>query len=720
MDRPQRGKRTEKGVSPFSFSLSMHYQVIHHTPGRLRVRSGRCAFNHDQAYGIECRLLKQKGVYSVKATPCNGGVFILYEGTSPQAIFRTLDRLRPETLRSHEPEERAEARKLARSFFLRIAGKASSFLFCKVFLPPPLRMAKVFWNYSSYLRRGMAGLGSGRLNVAVLDAVSIGVSIGTKAYGTANSIMFLLSISDLLENYTRKKTRAALAASLSINIDRVWRVEEGGMRQVPMEQIRPGEKIRVDAGNVIPVDGTVLSGEAEVNQAAMTGESEAASKREGSVVFAGTTLETGSLVIRVDAAGDQSRINNIIALIDHSEELKARIQSRAEKLADSIVPYTLLTAGALFLFTRNISKALSVLMVDYSCAIKLATPISVISAMKEAAARKIMIKGGKFMELFAKTDTIVFDKTGTLTSACPQVTQIIPLSDCSREYILKTAACLEEHFPHSVARAVVRKALEEGLHHEEEHAEVEYIVAHGISSRLHGKKVLVGSYHFLFEDERIPLTEEQRQTIRNHARGKSNIFLAIGRRAIGMIGVSDPPRPEAAETIARLKRQGISSIIMLTGDSESAARAISRQLGITEYRSQVLPEDKARFIQQLKKSGKTVCMVGDGINDSPALSCADVSVSMKDSSDIAREVADISLLSSSLAELVVLRELSCAVLEKIERNYRFIIGFNSSLILLGMFGLITPDLSAFLHNASTVYVSARSTRRCLPPVRVPK
>ena len=697
----------------------MHYQVIHHTPGRLRVRCGRGMFNHDQACGIECRLLKLKGVSSVKATPCNGGVFILYEGANPQTIFRALDRLRPETLRSHEPEERAEARKLGQSFSLKIAGKVSSFLLCKLFLPPPLRMAKAFWNYGSYFRRGMAGLGSGRLNVAVLDAVSIGVSIGTRAYGTANSIMFLLSISDLLENYTRKKTRAALAASLSINVDQVWRVEKDGMCQVPMEQIRPGDRIRVDAGNVIPVDG-VLSGEAEVNQAAMTGESEAAAKQEGSVVFAGTTLETGSLVIRVDAMGDQSRINNIIALIDHSEELKARIQSRAEKLADSIVPLTLLTAGALFLFTRNISKALSVLMVDYSCAIKLATPISVISAMKEASARKIMIKGGKFMELFARADTIVFDKTGTLTSACPQVTQIVPLSDCSREYILKTAACLEEHFPHSVARAVVRKALEEGLHHEEEHAEVEYIVAHGISSRLHGKKVLVGSYHFLFEDEGIPLTEEQRQTIRSHARGKSNIFLAIGRRAIGMIGVSDPPRPEARETIARLKRQGISSIIMLTGDSESAARAISRQLGITEYRSQVLPEDKARFIQQLKQSGRTVCMVGDGINDSPALSCADVSVSMKDSSDIAREVADISLLSSSLSELAVLRELSCAVLEKIERNYRFIVGFNTSLILLGMFGLITPALSAFLHNASTVYVSARSTRRCLPPVGTPQ
>lgn len=695
----------------------MHYQVIHHTRGRLRVRCGRGMFNHDQACGIECRLLKLKGVSSVRATPCNGGVFILYEEANPQTIFRTLDRLKPETLRSREPEERAEARKLAHSFSLKIAGKVFSFLLCKLFLPPPLRIARAFWNYGSYFRRGMAGLGKGRLNVAVLDAVSIGVSIGTGAYGTANSIMFLLSISDLLENYTRKKTRAALAASLSINVDRAWRVEKDGMRQVPMEHIRPGDKIRVDAGNVIPVDGAVLSGEAEVNQAAMTGESEAAPKQEGSVVFAGTTLETGSLVIRVDAVGDQSRINNIIALIDHSEELKARIQSRAEKLADSIVPLTLLTAGGLFLLTRNISKALSVLMVDYSCAIKLATPISVISAMKEASARKIMIKGGKFMELFARTDTIVFDKTGTLTSACPQVTQVVPLGEYSREYILKTAACLEEHFPHSVARAVVRKALEEGLHHEEEHAEVEYIVAHGISSRLHGKKVLVGSYHFLFEDEGIPLTEKQREIIRSSARGKSSIFLAIGRRVVGMISVSDPPRPEAAETIARLKRQGISSIIMLTGDSESAARAISRQLGITEYRSQVLPEDKARFIRELKQSGRTVCMVGDGINDSPALSCADVSVSMKDSSDIAREVADISLLSSSLKELAVLRELSCAVLEKIERNYRFIVGFNTSLILMGMSGLITPALSAFLHNASTVYVSARSTRRCLPPVQ---
>ena len=686
----------------------MHYQVIHHTPGRLRVRSGRCAFNHDQAYGIECRLLKQKGVYSVKATPCNGGVFILYEGTSPQAIFRTLDRLRPETLRSHEPEERAEARKLARSFFLRIAGKASSFLFCKVFLPPPLRMAKAFWNYGSYLRRGMAGLGSGRLNVAVLDAVSIGVSIGTKAYGTANSIMFLLSISDLLENYTRKKTRAALAASLSINIDRVWRVEEGGMRQVPMEQIRPGEKIRVDAGNVIPVDGTVLSGEAEVNQAAMTGESEAASKREGSVVFAGTTLETGSLVIRVDAAGDQSRINNIIALIDHSEELKARIQSRAEKLADSIVPYTLLTAGALFLFTRNISKALSVLMVDYSCAIKLATPISVISAMKEAAARKIMIKGGKFMELFAKTDTIVFDKTGTLTSACPQVTQIIPLSDCSREYILKTAACLEEHFPHSVARAVVRKALEEGLHHEEEHAEVEYIVAHGIASRVGGERVVIGSYHFVFEDEHCIVPADEQEKFDRMPAEYSHLYMAASGQLVGVICIADPLRPEAASVLRQLHKLGIRNAVMMTGDSYRTAEAIARQVGVDQFFAEVLPEDKANFVQKAKAEGHTVVMIGDGINDSPALSAADIGIAINSGAAIAREIADVTIKADSLEELVTLKTIANALQHRVSSNYRFVLSFNSTLIALGALGILQPAASAMLHNLSTIGISLRS------------
>lgn len=695
----------------------MIYQVVHHSPGRLRVRCGRRAFNHDQAFGIERSLLELPHVRQASTNVHNGSILVLHDASAPDGLLRFLSALDTASLRDREPEERADARKLASSFSGKIIRKTGGYLFSRMFLPAPLRILKAFWNYAPYMCRGLSGLGRGKLNVAVLDAVSIGVSLGTKAYGTANSIMFLLSVSDLLEDYTRKKTKAALAASLSLNVDQVWKVEKDGMRLAPLEQIQAGDNIRIDAGSVIPVDGTVISGEAEVNQAAMTGEAAAAAKQEGSTVFAGTTLETGSLVIRVDAVGSQSRIHNIISMIDRSEELKARIQSRAETLADSIAPFSLLTAGLLFLGTRNITKALAVLMVDYSCAIKLATPISVISAMKEAAGRKIMIKGGKFMELFARTDTIVFDKTGTLTSACPQVTQVIPLGRHTPEYILKTAACLEEHFPHSVARAVVRKALEEGLHHEEEHAEVEYVVAHGISSRLHGRKVLVGSYHFLFEDEGIPLTEEQRDIIRRHSKDKSNIFLAIGRRAIGMIGVSDPPRPEAKEAIARLKELGISSIVMLTGDSESAAHAASRQLGITEYRSQVLPEDKAAFIQRLKQSGKVVCMVGDGINDSPALSCADVSVSMKDSSDIAREVADISLLSSSLNELAVLRELSCAVLEKIERNYRFIVGINSSLILLGAFGFITPALSAFLHNASTLYVSARSTRPCLTAPR---
>ena len=698
----------------------MKFRIVYDTPGRIRFRCGGYAFEKELECSVYKTLTAEDFVSSVQVRSGNGGILVCYKKGCRDKVIKAVSALDPRKLVPNDTDPEFGIAEIDRSFGIELGKLVAKRILFTAFLPMPVSNALTIIKGLKYIWKGLCTLGEGKLTVDVLDGASITACLSRKNYKTAGSVMFLLSVSALLEDYTRARTRAVLADSLAVKADKVWLVTEESDVLIPMSELHAGDRIRVRTGSVIPVDGEICEGEAYINESSMTGEPLAVMKSAGSSVFAGTVVEEGTVAITVRSLSSDTKISKIIELIDNSENLKAGVQSRAETLADSIVPFSFLGFGLTLLLTGNITKAVSLLMVDYSCAIKLATPISVISAMKEAAARKIMIKGGKFMELFAKTDTIVFDKTGTLTSACPQVTQIIPLSDCSREYILKTAACLEEHFPHSVARAVVRKALEEGLHHEEEHAEVEYIVAHGISSRLHGKKVLVGSYHFLFEDERIPLTEEQRLTIRNHARGKSNIFLAIGRRAIGMIGVSDPPRPEAAETIARLKRQGISSIIMLTGDSESAARAISRQLGITEYRSQVLPEDKARFIQQLKKSGKTVCMVGDGINDSPALSCADVSVSMKDSSDIAREVADISLLSSSLAELVVLRELSCAVLEKIERNYRFIIGFNSSLILLGMFGLITPDLSAFLHNASTVYVSARSTRRCLPPVRVPK
>lgn len=648
-----------------------------------------------------------------------GDVLIKYKGSRAGAV----------TVLSHykfdNPEldslvTSADSRKINQEYQERFVNLVVFRAFRKLFLPAPVRAVITVFKAIEFIRRGLVCLWHRKLEVEVLDALSIGVSLLRGDFNTAGSVMFLLNVGALLEEWTRKKSLDDLARSMSLNVDRVWVRSQGTEVLMPITKVKAGDEIIVRSGNMVPLDGTVIEGEAMVNQAALTGESMPVRKIAGATVYAGTVVEEGECVFAANAVDGASRYDKIVSMIEESEKLKSGTENHALELADRLVPWCLAGTVVTYALTRNVTRAISILMVDFSCALKLSMPLAVLSAMRECGSYHITVKGGKYLEALSKADTIVFDKTGTLTHASPKVVKVVPFSGCDEEEVLKLAACLEEHFPHSVARAVVRKALEEGLHHEEEHAEVEYIVAHGISSRLHGKKVLVGSYHFLFEDEGIPLTEEQRQTIRSHARGKSNIFLAIGRRAIGMIGVSDPPRPEARETIARLKRQGISSIIMLTGDSESAARAISRQLGITEYRSQVLPEDKARFIQQLKQSGRTVCMVGDGINDSPALSCADVSVSMKDSSDIAREVADISLLSSSLSELAVLRELSCAVLEKIERNYRFIVGFNTSLILLGMFGLITPALSAFLHNASTVYVSARSTRRCLPPVGTPQ
>ena len=692
----------------------MHYQVIHHTPGRLRVRCGRGMFNHDQACGIECRLLKLKGVSSVKATPCNGGVFILYEGANPQTIFRVLDRLRPETLRSHEPEERAEARKLGQSFSLKIAGKVSSFLLCKLFLPPPLRMAKAFWNYGSYFRRGMAGLGSGRLNVAVLDAVSIGVSIGTRAYGTANSIMFLLSISDLLENYTRKKTRAALAASLSINVDQVWRVEKDGMRQVPMEQIRPGDKIRVDAGNVIPVDGAVLSGEAEVNQAAMTGESEAAAKQEGSVVFAGTTLETGSLVIRVDAMGDQSRINNIIALIDHSEELKARIQSRAEKLADSIVPLTLLTAGALFLFTRNISKALSVLMVDYSCAIKLATPISVISAMKEASARKIMIKGGKFMELFARADTIVFDKTGTLTEGEPRVVAVLPEPGMNADELVEMAAALEQGSEHPVGKAVYEHArlLELPIRAV---ADLSVVPGRGISGVVDGVPYAVGNPGFM-QDKGISWKEEEGRLREFMRQGASPLYVGRGDRPAGVIMVADSLKPDSRAAVDYLKRMNL-RVVMLTGDNAATARHMAGELHIDEVISDVLPDEKASHVMKMEERGDKVAMVGDGVNDAPALACARVGISMKSGTELAMESSDIVLMKSNPVGVAEALQLGRTTLHIIRQNLFWAFFYNiigiplAAGCLYPAFGLtLNPMIAAGAMSLSSLCVVFNSLR----------
>ena len=477
-----------------------------------------------------------------------------------------------------------------------------------------------------------------------------------------------------------------------------------------MEKIAIGDRIRVRAGSLIPLDGTVTEGEAMVNESSMTGEPLPVLRRKGATVYAGTVVEEGSIVVAVRALASDTRINKIIDMIDQSETMKAGVQSRAEKLADSIVPFSFLGASLVFAFTRNLTKALSVLMVDYSCAIKLCTPISVISAMREASNRKILVKGGKYLEAFAKADTIVFDKTGTLTEACPHVSKVYAFEPYTREEVLRLSACIEEHFPHSMAKAVVRQAQKEKLRHEEEHSEVEYVVAHGVVTAINGKRALIGSRHFVAEDEHIPISPKQQEVIDQEFNGCSLLYLAVGGALAGIIGIDDPPREDAPKIVQALKECGFENLIMMTGDSESAAREVCGKVGINRWFSQVLPEEKAFMIEKLKAEGHTVIMVGDGVNDSPALAAADVSVAVKDGSDIAREVADVTFLTSDLYNLVIMRELSRRLFLRIERNYRFILTFNTGLLIFGLAGILAPAATAFLHNLSTMGVSALSMR----------
>ena len=694
----------------------MKYTIVHDMPGRIRLRCGRNAFSLDEGYSITSVLMAQTIVTDAKASSINGSLLIFYVDDSRSLLLDFIDTLVPAELPVIPPAERDTTSEVDADFQYALAFRIVRRLLFRGLLPSPVRHVITLFRAVPYVVRGIKSLLNFRINVDVLDASSIGVSLAQRDYGTASSIMFLLSLSDLLEDYTRKKTKLALAGSLSVNVDTVWKQDSyGNFISTPISQLEEDDTIIVRTSGTIPVDGTICEGEAYINEACMTGESQSVLKKAEDSVYAGTVVEDGSIVIKVRAIGNGTRMNKIIELIDQSENLKADVQSHAENLADSIVPFSFLASGLAFLLTRNATKAASVLLVDYSCAIKLATPISVISAMREAANHKIVVKGGKFLESYALADTIVFDKTGTLTVASPSVSEVIPFPPYNRTEVLKTSACLEEHFPHSVAHAIVHKAEQENLKHREEHAEVEYVVAHGIRSKLHGKKALIGSYHFIVEDEGIPVTPEQKSIIEEKGHGKSAIFLALGDALAGMICIDDPLRPEAAETIQALRESGIKKIIMLTGDSDEAARDVSAQLGITEYQAQILPEDKASVIERLKEDGHQVIMVGDGINDSPALAAANVSVSMKDSSDIAREVADITLLSTDLRALVTLRHLSLSLMEHIQKNFHVIIGFNSLLLAGGLIGFIPPATSAFLHNFSTMFISAASMRPCLKP-----
>lgn len=688
----------------------MRYNIVYDKPGRLRLRMGQGSFSEEQGYGIETLLLSGAEVLSVEASSINGGILVCYEPGCRDRVLTVINRLDGRNLPVSGQQDINRIRELDDTFSRSLVTILCRHYIMKLFVPTPIRMISTIRRAFFYWRKGLRSLQNGKFGVDVLDAAAVMAATAQRNFGTAASIMTLLRVSELLEDYTRKKARQTLTQSLSLNIDSAWLARDDGDVLTPVSRIRVDDRVRVRTGGVIPLDGEVADGEAIVNEASMTGEPLGALRTLGHSVYAGTVVEEGSIAVKVRTLADNTRIQNIVSLIDQSESLKAGIQSKAEKLADSIVPFSFLASAAVLILTRNVSKALSVLMVDYSCATKLTTPICVISAMHQAAKQRILVKGGKYLEAYANADTVIFDKTGTLTAACPTVAKVVPFGDRSREEVLKIAACLEEHFPHSVAKAIVRQAESENLKHREEHAEVEYIVAHGISSMLYGERVLIGSWHFVFDDEGVMVTDEEKAIIDAESEGYSTVYLSVGGKAAGMLCVEDPVRLEAKHVVAELKALGIERIIMLTGDGEAAAKAACESLGITEYYAQVLPEDKAGIVRSLKEQGRTVIMVGDGVNDSPALSNADVSVAMKDGSDIAKEIADITLLSENLDGLLTLRRLSKSLFERVHKNYRFILGFNTSLLLLGASGAIMPSTSAVLHNASTMLLSGMSMR----------
>ena len=695
----------------------MKFKVMHDSAPRLRVRAGKWAFTKEEGYGIASLLLDYEFVHDVFTSHRNGSILIYYDGDdeSKQKIFNILAGITIDDLFEAEPTQTQVSKEITDDFYLKLSKMIGRRLLGRWFLPMPIKNALTIFRAAKYIWYGLDSLTSFRVDVALLDGAAVAGALLQKQYQPASSMMFLLSISDVLEDYTVQKAKSTLKDSLALNIDTVWVVgEDGEEKQVSAMDIDKGDKIKIHMGDIIPVDGKVVDGEAMVNEASMTGEPLAIHKSEGKTVHAGTVVEEGNVIVEVYSMNKETRLNKIIDLIENSEELKAETQSKAEKLADSIVPYSFLATALTYLITRNPSKALSVLMVDFSCAIKLTTPLSVISAMREASDNRMMVKGGKFLEAYANADTIVFDKTGTLTNATPKVVEVIPMSRrYKRDDILRMAACIEEHFAHSIATAIVKQAEEEGLKHEEDHSEVEYIVAHGIVTEYDGKRAVIGSKHFLFDDEKVKVTKTQERKVKKEAKEHSVVYLAIDGKLEGLICIDDPVREEAKYVIEELKSLGIENVIMLTGDSESGAKAGAKALGITEYRSQVLPEDKSKIVEELKQEGKTVIMVGDGINDSPALAAADVSVSMKHSSDIAREVADISLLSDDLYNLVTLRKLSVGMLDKINSNYRNIVAVNGSLLVLGVMGVIQPSTSSMIHNLSTMLFGAMSTKSVL-------
>ncbi len=688
----------------------MNATILHESRGRIRFRLRQKQMTLAQADLLEAWIQGKSWCRQVTVHERTCCVILYYDGTR-QAVLNEIRHF------SWQEAERTTAlpahssRALNREFEEKLVTKVVCKAACTLFLPPPLRIARILWHMIPFVRRGLRCLLRRRIKVELLDALSISISACRRDFGTAGMVMFLLEVGELLEEWTRKKSVADLARCMSLNVDRVWLRTAQGEVLVPVSQIQPGDAVVVRAGGIVPVDGLVLEGEVTVNQASLTGESIPVPKRPGGAVYAGTVVEEGECVLEVKQASGQSRYDQIIHMIEQSEQMKSEAESKAANLADKLVPYTFIGSLMSFVLTRNVARALSVLMVDFSCALKLAMPLAVLSAMREAGRAHITVKGGKFLEAVAAADTIVFDKTGTLTHACPRVAQVVPFGGKEESEMLRLAACLEEHFPHSMANAVVEEAKRRGLRHEEYHSKVEYLVAHGIASTVDEERVLIGSAHFIFEDEGCVIPEGEQERFDALPPEYSHLYLAVGGQLAAVICISDPLREEAKEALSALRTLGITSTVMLTGDSYRTAAAIAAQVGVDDFRAGVLPADKAEYVARLRREGHTVLMVGDGINDSPALSEADAGIAISDGAAIAREIADITIAADSLWELVELRRIAMALMARIHSNYRFVIGFNGALIALGVAGVLPPATSATLHNLSTLGVSLRSMGR---------
>ena len=690
----------------------MKFFIKHEGKGRIRIHLGQSRMSYEQADTFLFFLQNLEEVTEAKVYDRTADAVIYYKG-SRERVIDAIRQFHYQQIQLPDGYLEHSGRKLNATYQEKLVDRVLLHYAIRFCLPAPVRAVYTTFKSVKYIAEGIKTLWNKKIEVAVLDGAAVGVSIIRGDFNTAGSVMFLLGIGELLEEWTHKKSVGDLARTMSLNVGRVWMKKDDQEILVSGDTVKEGDLVVVHTGSMIPFDGTVSEGEGMVNQAFLTGESAPVRRIPGNSVYAGTVVEEGEIIIRVGAAGGASRYERIAAMIEETEKLKSGLESKAEHLADRLVPYTLAGTGLVYLFTRNVTKALAVLMVDFSCALKLAMPISVLSAIREASEEKITVKGGRFLEAVAEADTIVFDKTGTLTKATPTVASVVSFDGREPDELLRIAACLEEHFPHSIAKAVVDAAREKGLDHEEMHSKVEYLVAHGISTTIGGKRAIIGSYHFVFEDEKCMIPEGKEEVFEALPEEYSHLYLAIEGKLAAVICIEDPLREEAPAVIKRLRENGFKKIVMMTGDSERTACAIARRVGVDEYYSEVLPEDKARFVEEQKRNGHKVVMIGDGINDSPALSAADVGIAINEGAEIAREISDITIGAEDLQQIVVLRQLSHELMKRIHHNYRFIVSFNSGLIVLGVTGILAPTTSALLHNASTLMIGLKSMKNLL-------